>query len=174
MSKNQDYWYTPPYLIEATKVVLGEIDLDPASSALANEIVKATAFYDKVTDGLKQHWRGRVWLNPPYDKPLPWTQKLIAHYQAADISSSIVLMKSDCSPVWARLLGQYSQASCLLSKRVRFLDPNTMEPRKGSSDFASRIFYFGDDFDGFDKAFSSLGLVYGPPTKLSIKNMSPV
>jgi hypothetical protein len=26
--------------------------------------------YNKNDDGLKQEWKGRVWLNPPYSRPL--------------------------------------------------------------------------------------------------------
>ena len=44
---------------------MGEIDLDPATSAEANETVLAAEFYTETDDGLKKPWRGRVWLNPP-------------------------------------------------------------------------------------------------------------
>jgi hypothetical protein len=41
-----DYeWYTKPAYIEAARRVLGGIDLDPASCDLAQQTVKATAFY---------------------------------------------------------------------------------------------------------------------------------
>src|SRR6266849_1217818 len=40
-------WYTPKKFIDAARKVLGEIELDPASSQQANRIVKATTFYDE-------------------------------------------------------------------------------------------------------------------------------
>ena len=56
---------TPPEYVEAARRVLGEIDLDPASSVMFNEVVKARSIYTKTEDGLKQPWKGQVFLNPP-------------------------------------------------------------------------------------------------------------
>ena len=60
--------YTPAKYVEAVRYVLGEIDLDPASCEVANQIVNATLFYDIVTDGLRKPWSGRVFVNPPGDR----------------------------------------------------------------------------------------------------------
>lgn len=60
--------YTPPAIVEAARVTLGGIDLDPASCTLANEVVKAAAFYGPggiAEDGLAEPWLGRVFCNPP-------------------------------------------------------------------------------------------------------------
>jgi len=57
--------YTPGPIIEAARVVLGGIDLDPASCPVANETVRAASIYTKADDGLSRAWPGRVWLNPP-------------------------------------------------------------------------------------------------------------
>lgn len=56
---------TPPEIIEAARKVLGSIDLDPASSAVFNENVKADAFLSKGNNGLMQKWTGRLFVNPP-------------------------------------------------------------------------------------------------------------
>lgn len=68
--------YTPPEIIAAARYTLGEIDLDPASCARANTVVKARAFCHR--DGLDADWDfeqapARVWLNPPGGKSDPKT-----------------------------------------------------------------------------------------------------
>lgn len=60
--------YTPPDIVEAARVTMGCIDLDPASCAVANEVVRAACYFDE--GGLAKRWQGgtrpfRVFLNPP-------------------------------------------------------------------------------------------------------------
>ena len=45
--------YTPEY-IEAARIVLGSIDLDPASSDIANQLVRAKKYYTIADNGLNQ------------------------------------------------------------------------------------------------------------------------
>lgn len=60
-----DEWYTPKEIIDA----LGKFDLDPC--APVNPLWQtATQMYNKNDNGLLQEWVGRVWLNPPYSRPL--------------------------------------------------------------------------------------------------------
>lgn len=57
--------YTPAHVIEAARATLGEIDLDPASCAAANQVVRATRYYAQADNGFLKPWAGRVFLNPP-------------------------------------------------------------------------------------------------------------
>lgn len=60
-----DEWYTPKEIIDA----LGKFDLDPC--APVKPLWKtAETMYNKNHDGLTKDWVGRVWLNPPYSRPL--------------------------------------------------------------------------------------------------------
>lgn len=56
---------TPAYVVEAARETLGGIDLDPATSRLANELVRAPKIFTELEDGLRQKWPGRVLLNAP-------------------------------------------------------------------------------------------------------------
>jgi ParB family chromosome partitioning protein len=47
-------WYTPPEYIEAARAVRGEIDLDPASSDIAQKTVKALHYFTLDDDGLNR------------------------------------------------------------------------------------------------------------------------
>lgn len=60
--------YTPAEIVERARRVLGEIDLDPATCAKANETVKAARIFDASSNGFTVNWSGRVFLNPPGGK----------------------------------------------------------------------------------------------------------
>jgi hypothetical protein len=61
--------YTPAKYIESARQVLGQIDLDPASNELAQQVVKAAQWYGEADNGLLKDWHGTVFLNPPYSWP---------------------------------------------------------------------------------------------------------
>ena len=55
-------WITNRDLIDSAHYVMGGIDLDPASSKVANEYVGAKEFYTIKDDGLnEQDWHGNVY-----------------------------------------------------------------------------------------------------------------
>ena len=62
---SSDEWYTPQWIID----VLGEFDLDPCSP-IGRPFDTAKVHYTKEDDGLSRVSSGRVWLNPPYSRPL--------------------------------------------------------------------------------------------------------
>ncbi len=57
--------YTPRWVVDGARTLMGGIDLDPASCAKANKYIRAAEFYTKRSNGLTKSWHGRVFLNPP-------------------------------------------------------------------------------------------------------------
>lgn len=84
-------WYTPPEIVAIARDFLGEIDLDPASSPKANEVVGAAEIY--VSDGLAKPWAGKVYLNPP-SPPRAWWERLVRAYAAGDVERAVFLAYS--------------------------------------------------------------------------------
>lgn len=67
-------YLTDPRLIE----LLGPFDTDPC---VPTDMPWSTAkiMYNEVDDGLKQEWRGRVFMNPPYRGVMKWAEKFSKH-----------------------------------------------------------------------------------------------
>jgi hypothetical protein len=64
-SSKSDAWRTPPDIVERARIVLGGIDLDPATTIAANAQVNARCIFAPPLDGLAVQWFGSVFLNPP-------------------------------------------------------------------------------------------------------------
>ena len=78
-TSGSDEWYSPQDVIEAARELMGGIDFDPASSATAQGVVKASTYLS--TDGDTAAWpeKSRVWCNPPYSMKSPFCARLVAH-----------------------------------------------------------------------------------------------
>jgi len=59
-------YYTPEFITDGSRLVMGRIDLDPATSKTANHFVKAEHIFTAADDGLTQDWFGCVWMNHPF------------------------------------------------------------------------------------------------------------
>jgi hypothetical protein len=57
--------YTPPEVVAVARATMGGIDLDPATSELANQTVQAERIFTMEHNGFLQAWSGRVMHNPP-------------------------------------------------------------------------------------------------------------
>jgi len=150
-------WYTPKKFIESATAVMGRIDLDPASSAIANETVKAETFYTEGENGLIQKWGGKVWLNPPYAQPAisHFCDKLSAEWDAGNVDEAIVLVNNATETNWFATLADISTAICFPKGRIRFVDPdgNLGAPLQGQA-----IIYMGENINAFIKEFGQYGV----------------
>ncbi|QVQ57048.1 methyltransferase [Anabaena phage Elbi] len=58
--------YTPRAIIDYTALLIGEIELDPASDDVGNRVVKAKRYFTKDDDGYSKDWvANTVFCNPP-------------------------------------------------------------------------------------------------------------
>jgi phage N-6-adenine-methyltransferase len=153
-------WYTPPEWIEPARAVLGGIDLDPASSEVAQRTVKAKRFFTIDDDGLRQEWHGpRIWLNPPYSRDLipEFVSKLVTEHDAGRVEAAIMLTHNYTDTAWFQKAGSRASAICFPRGRMKFLDPDGN--RSGTPTQGQALFYFGNNVESFIKHFAPLGLV---------------
>jgi phage N-6-adenine-methyltransferase len=149
-------WYTPQDYVEAARLVLGEIDLGPATCSLAQGWIKAKKFFTEEDDALTKEWHGKIWLNPPYsrEKIKPFIDKMVAEIEAKRVTAAVVLTHSYTDPEWFHKIGPLTQAMCFTKGRIAFTAPygDPCKPVLGSV-----FFYYGPDVRPFKTVFSAFG-----------------
>lgn len=156
-TEGENEWYTPPQYLEAARRVMGGIDLDPASSDRAQELVQATVYYTKDDDGLRRPWSGRVWMNPPYSKDLiyPFCERLCEFYAAGDVSEAIVLVNNATETTAFQRMAELASSMCFHAKRIKYLNADLVvaeTPVQGQA-----FVYFGANADVFRGEFIQFG-----------------
>lgn len=129
-----DEWYTPKTIIDA----LGHFDLDPC--APCNRLWDtATRHITPTEDGLKADWGGkRVWLNPPYSRPL--VERFIK--KMVNNNNGIALLFSRCdSKMFQDLIFPNATALLFIRGRIKFYRPDGTQG--GSSGCGSVLVSFG-------------------------------
>lgn len=155
----ENEWYTPADLIECARKLLGTIDLDPASSALANQTVRANTWYGVEEDGLAQRWQGRVWMNPPYARGLidRFIERLMECHLSGDVPEALILVNNATDTRWFHHLQSAPHRHTLaLSYRVKFVSPEGRDPNAMQGQV---VVYLGSRRAEFALAFASHGVV---------------
>ncbi len=166
----RDTWQTPKEIIALCREALGGvIDLDPASSAIANLRVGATYFHTEKSDGLRHKWDGTVFLNPPYggdqgDGARLFTRKLIQEFTSGSVTKAITVLNLQSVPtLWFPQVATHAACHAIWKKRIQFIGP-APKSGKGTKYGASKngtIFsYFGNSTEAFKRLFSPHAYVF--------------
>ena len=150
--------YTPEEYIQAARLVMGSIDLDPASNDLAQKTIQAARFFTVKDDGLTKPWAGNVWLNPPYTARVInlFVGKLCQHFNAGEVTSAVLLTNNNTDTAWWHEAMQSAAAVCFTAGRVNFYKPNG---GKSSPTNGQTFFYFGRHLDAFRREFAQHGMI---------------
>lgn len=141
---------TPAVYLEAARLLMDGIDLDPASSKAANALVQSRVFYSPEENGLIQPWSGNVWLCPPTDNPKEWANKLFYDYEAGKVQQAVMLLDSKhIGAEWFQPFFDY--ALCVTDHKIHFLGDD--KPVRFSAVFV----YMAYDPGAFNRLFSDFG-----------------
>ena len=154
-NSGENEWYTPPEYIEAARAVMGSIDLDPATSDIANKTVQASHYYTVEMNGLEKPWFGCVWMNPPYssDKIGAFIDKLVA--ERPNYDSAIVLVNNATETAWFTKMIGIASAVCFPHGRIKFID--TQGKSSGAPLQGQAVLYIGNNVDRFCDEFAEFG-----------------
>lgn len=139
-SVSTDEWYTPKWIID----LLGSFDLDPCSPE-HRPFDTANVHWTKQLDGLKMPWGKtedvRVWLNPPYSRPL--VEQFIR--KMADHNNGIALLVNRQDNVmWQEVIFPTAASMIFMRHRVQFLTP---DGHAGKPFFGSCLVAWGKEND---------------------------
>ncbi len=158
-NSGENEWYTPAKYIDAARAVMGGIDLDPASSLIANQTVQAAMYYTAEDNGLSRPWSGRVWLNPPYAQPLIglFCGALRDALESGTVAEAISLTNNATETAWFADLLANAAAVCFVRGRIKFVDMSGRE--SGAPLQGQVVVYSGPNVTEFGRLFSVFGEV---------------
>jgi len=152
-------YYTSELIVERARSAMGSIDLDPASCAEANSVVRATRIYTASDRGECMPWAGNVWLNPPFGEWGLWGERVIAEMRKRPRTvpqMCVLAPQASISTKYLHPLLANCQAIVIFYGRIPFWgDLCTSTPMDGHF-----VMYYGDHVERFAEAFSALGTVY--------------
>jgi hypothetical protein len=114
VSDGKDEWLTPKEIIRS----LGDFELDPCAPIKRPWEMAQRHFTTDTddTDGLKQQWFGRVWLNPPYGTETEkWMQRMAEHGNGI----ALIFARTETS-TWFRCVWPVADAIFFFRGRLAF------------------------------------------------------
>lgn len=106
---------TPKWILDA----LGPFDLDPCA-AWPRPWDCAHLNFTEGMDGLSREWKGRVWLNPPFDRYRvgAWIERLARHKYGT------ALLHARTEAGWFEPIWREASAILFMADRIKFCRPD--------------------------------------------------
>jgi hypothetical protein len=158
-SQGSQEWYTPPWIIDLARSVMGEITTDPASADLPQTWIKAETFYTAKQNGLGLPWRGNLWLNPPFEDTKLWVTEAAVAFHTGAIKQAVILVNSAHGYNWYEALW-VAFPVCCLRERLRFV--NEQGIAGGQAKKGQTLVYMGPNVEAFKAAFGPHGRILLP------------
>ena len=144
--KDNDENYTPEYIVQPFRDLVGGFDLDVFSCARANEVIQAKHYFTKQDNAFIQDLTPykNKWFQPPYSRGnMAKAVELLLAY--AHIGNSFLLTNSNTSSNWFLDAQNYCVCYLTFDHRIPFVNPKNDHQNKGSGNIKSQtLFYFGE------------------------------
>ena len=93
MSSETDQWATPQKFFDEWSALYGPFNIDVCADA---KNAKCPIYFDKETDGLKQVWSGKCYMNPPYGREIgKWMKKALESSKSGATVVCLVPSRTD-------------------------------------------------------------------------------
>src|SRR5215212_4555399 len=156
LGTGENEWYTPEDVLDDVRLVLGTIELDPASCEIAQEVVGAENYFTQEDDALTKDWFGKVFLNPPYSQPDIdyFASKMAAEVKAKRVPEAIMLTNNYTDTRWFDTALAEAQLICFTTGRIVFVSQREKPPAPIQG---QAFFYYGENLDRFADVFEKRG-----------------
>lgn len=164
-SSQSNEWYTPAEHVSLVYAVMGDIDLDPASSLQADKAVIGAAKIFTEADGDLSwrkdgnQWHGKVYCNPPYGGLAgKFAAKALHEIEAGRVTEAILCLSGYAYETkWFRpILTNTTIPICWVHGRVKFTKPNG---ESAASTVGTIYVYLGPNVASFTEHFSKIGAI---------------
>jgi hypothetical protein len=164
-SSKTEEQYTPREWWQRVIMVMGEIDVDPASDP--NKTIPARHHFTKADNGLAQAWHGRIFINPPFGRSVgSWFIKLKEEFKKGNATEAIILWKCALETNATRTLINIPayRLSAVPNGRISFLsgDPLNHNSVGDVATFTPVFHYFGPHEQKFARIFGPHATLWKP------------
>lgn len=146
-------WRTPREVLDLVGLLWPKgIDLDPCASPdpMHHFAIRNVSF-----EGIGERWKGRTFVNPPFDALAEWAKKCRDSHEEEGAEVVLLLPARTDTRYWHSHVA-HAQAICLWKGRMRFVGATASAP------FPTALVYWGPRPWDFHRVFREHGMVVAP------------